>query len=144
MEFIYPAKIQKDALGKFLVTFRDIPFAATEGETAEDAVTQAADCLEEAIASCIDDSEPIPQPSKPKRGEDQIILHAQTAAKAALYIAVKKSGISNSELARRINVDKREVRRMLDPRHPTKLPRIETALAVLGHHLRVIMQETAA
>ncbi|MGD9249447.1 MAG: type II toxin-antitoxin system HicB family antitoxin, partial [Desulfobacteraceae bacterium] len=96
MEFTYPAKIQDDGHGGFLVTFRDIPFAATEGETINDALTQAMDCLEEAIASCVDDGEPIPEPSKPQKGEYQITLPAQTAAKTALYIAVKKTGVSNS------------------------------------------------
>lgn len=144
MEFTYPAKIVEDGYGGFLVTFRDIPFATTEGETIKDAVTQGADCLEEAIASCIDDGEPIPEPSKPQKGEYKITLPAQTAAKTALYIAVKKSGLGKSELARRVNVDEKEIRRMLDPRHPTKLPRIEKALAALGHHLSVIMMKTAA
>ncbi|MGD9159249.1 MAG: type II toxin-antitoxin system HicB family antitoxin [Desulfobacteraceae bacterium] len=144
MEFKYPAKIQDDGCGGFLVVFRDIPFAATEGKTIKEALTQAVDCLEEAIASCIDDGELIPKPSKPQKNEYQIMLPAQTAAKTALYIAVKKTGISNSELARRINVDEKEVRRMLNPRHPTKLPRIEKALASLGHHLSVTLLENAA
>ena len=143
MEFIYPASIQEDGDG-YLVTFRDIPFAATEGETFDDALTQATDCLEEAIASCIDDGDPIPEPSKPKKGEHKIMLPAQTAAKTALYIAVKSAGVSKSELARRLGVDEREVRRMLDPRHATKLPRIEAALSVLGCHLSVVLLRTAA
>lgn len=143
MEFIYPAKIQKDA-GGYLVTFRDVPFAATEGKTIDDALTQAIDCLEEAIASCIDDGEAIPEPSNPRKGDYKILLPAQTAAKTALYIAVKSAGISKSELARRMCVDEREVRRMLDPRHATKLPRIEAALSVLGCHLSVSLLKTAA
>jgi predicted RNase H-like HicB family nuclease len=42
-QFTYPAKIKKDAAGFFLVTFPDIPFAATDGKT-------MAEALEEAIA----------------------------------------------------------------------------------------------
>jgi antitoxin HicB len=143
MEFIYPAKIEDDGNGNLLVIFRDIPFAATEGETLDDALTQAADCLEEAIASCIADDEDIPEPSRPKKGEYRIMLPAQTAAKAALYIAVRDKGVSNSELARRIGVDEKEVRRMLDPKHATKLPRIEAALAALGCRLSVSLLQAA-
>jgi len=33
------------------------------------------------------------------------------------------------ELARRLNIDVREVRRMLNPHHGTKLPSMEQALA---------------
>lgn len=139
MEFIYPAIIEKDTIGNFLVTFPDIPFAATEGETIEDALIEAQDCLETAIASCIKDRENIPVPSKVKRGEYSIRLAAQTAAKTALYIAVLESGIANSELARLLDTNEKEVRRMLDPWHPTKLPRIESALGSLGYHLSVSM-----
>lgn len=144
MEFIYPAKIQDDGAGGFLVTFRDIPFAATEGATLDDALNQAVDCLEEAVASCIDDGDFIPEASNPRKGEYKIMLPAQTAAKTALYIAIKSAGISKSELARRMGVDEKEVRRMLDPRHATKLPRIEAALSVLGCHLSVALLQTAA
>ena len=49
------------------------------------------------------------------------------ALKAAVYLAVREAGISNSELARRI----------LDPHHPTKLARIEAALSVLGRHIEL-------
>ena len=53
------------------------------------------------------------------------------AAKAALYLAMQEAGMSNVQLARKLGCDEREVRRMLDPRHPTKLPRIKEALEVL-------------
>ena len=55
-----------------------------------------------------------------------------TALKAAVYLALRDQGISKSELARRMRVDEKETRRMLDPRHPTKVPTLERALAVLG------------
>lgn len=126
MEFIYPATIKDDGDGNFLVTFMDIPFAATEGRTIDEALFEAQDCLEEAITSCMDDGEAIPKPSKKIKGEHFIRLPAQTAAKAALYIAVRQSGITNkSEIARRLGVNEKEIRRMLNPWHQTKLPRIE-------------------
>lgn len=88
MEFIYPAIVEDDGTGNLLVTFRDIPFAATEGSTIDEALTEAQDCLETAIASCIKDNEDIPTPSKVQKREYPIRLPAQTAAKAALYIAI--------------------------------------------------------
>ena len=143
MEFIYPAIIENDGAGHFLVTFPDILFAATEGKTIEEALIEAQDCLETAIASCIKDKENIPVPSKIKKGEYSIRLAAQTAAKAALYVAVLKSEITNSELARRLGTNEKEIRRMLDPWHPTKLPRIELALSSLGYQLSVTMGAAA-
>ena len=141
MNFIYPATIEDDGDGNFLVLFRDIPFAATEGNTLDQALAEAADCLDEAIASCIDDNEDIPTPSRLRKGEYPISLAAQTAAKTAFYIAAKKINFGKSEMARRMGVNEKEIRRMLDPRHPTKLPRIEKALAILGYQLNVSLEE---
>jgi DNA-binding IclR family transcriptional regulator len=50
------------------------------------------------------------------------------AAKAALYLAMGERGMTNVQLARKLGCDEKEVRRMLNPRHPTKLPRIKDAL----------------
>jgi len=65
---------------------------------------------------------------------------AQTAAKAALYVAIREAKISKMELARRLHCDEKEVRCLLDPRHPSKLPRIESALAAVGQKLAVGLQ----
>ena len=76
----------------------------------------------------------IPKASKPKRGEYLIAVPVQTALKAALYLEMRKAGITRVELARRLHIDEKEARRMLDPHHPTKADRLERALAVLGRH----------
>jgi antitoxin HicB len=47
-------KFDKDD-GGYVVTCRDLPEAITQGDTREEALAEAADCLEEAIASRIDD-----------------------------------------------------------------------------------------
>ncbi|HEX5460654.1 MAG TPA: hypothetical protein VFX20_11845 [Steroidobacteraceae bacterium] len=52
-------------------------------------------------------------------------------------LRLREAGISNSELARRMQLDEKEARRILDPHHPTRLPRIEAALAVLGRHVEL-------
>ena len=50
--FVYPAKLQRHARS-VLVRFPDFPEALTEGADEHDALVQAADCLEEAIAGRI-------------------------------------------------------------------------------------------
>ncbi|MBW1997389.1 MAG: type II toxin-antitoxin system HicB family antitoxin [Deltaproteobacteria bacterium] len=142
-QFTYPAEIERDHAGFFLVTFPDIPFAATDGKTTAEALEQARDCLEEAIAVCIADNLDFPFPSRVRKNQYAIPLTARMSAKAALYIAVRETGISKSELARRLGVDEKEIRRMLSPRHQTKLPRIEQALSVLGYQLSVSLQKAA-
>jgi antitoxin HicB len=81
----------------------------------------------------------LPQPSKPKAREVLIAPPAGTAAKAALYVAMREAGVSKMELARRLGVDEKEVRRMLDPGHGSKLPRIAEAIEALGRHLRIAL-----
>jgi antitoxin HicB len=59
--------------------------------------------------------------------------------------AFAAAGITKSELARRIGKDEKEVRRILDPKHPTKLPALIAALRALGKRLVVgVMAEQAA
>ena len=41
-------------------------------------------------------------------------LKVTVAVKAALYMAVKDAGIKNTELAKRLGADEKEVRRLLD------------------------------
>jgi hypothetical protein len=45
------------------------------------------------------------------------------------------------KLARRLTVDERVVRRMLDPAHETKAEKIQAALAVLGKRLTMEVED---
>ena len=74
----------------------------------------------------------IPVPSQPRRGERLVATPITTALKAAVSMAMRDDGISKAELARRMHVNEKEARRMLDPGHPTKVPALERALAALG------------
>ena len=104
---------------------------------------EAADCLEEAIANRIVMGLPLPPPSLVKKRQYAVPLPAQTAAKAALYIALQEAKITKAALAKRLQCDEKEVRRLLDPRHPSKLPRIEAALAAVGQRLIISLQSAA-
>ena len=140
--FVYPAQLTRDKEdGGFVVTFRDLPEAITQGENIKDALSEAVDCLEEAIANRIVMDLSIPTPSNCKQREYSILLPVQMSAKAALYLTMKEVDISKTELARRLHCDEKEIRRLLDPRHSSKLPRIETALATIGRQLVVGLQE---
>ena len=138
--FIYPARLRSEPEGGFTVSFADVAEAITYGCDRREALMQAADCLEEAVANRIALKMELPEASGLKRGQVAVQLPALMAAKAALYLAVKDEGISNVELARRLGCDEREVRRMLDPRHATKIERIDEALAVFGMRLVVSVE----
>jgi len=129
----------------FVVTFQDVPEAITQGDDLADALAQASDALEEAIAGRIRRGDPIPEPSaETGPGRFVVPVPALTAAKAALYLALREAGITKSELAARLSCDEKEVRRLLDPTHLSKLPRIQAALAVLGKRIAVRLVDEAA
>lgn len=141
---IYPVKFTPDSVdGGFTVTCRDFPEVITQGDTPADCLAEAADCLEEAVASRIKCGADIPEPSAPLGGEQLVSVPLSISLKAALYLTMKEEGISKSELARRIGCDEKDVRRMLDPRHPTKAPAIERALALLGRRVVVGIRKAA-
>jgi antitoxin HicB len=119
-QFTYAVRLATDKKdGGFVVTCRDLPEAITQGETLEDALGEAADCLEEAIVARIDDERDIPLPSAAKPSEHLVsgppppLCHSRRP-----YLAVREAGISNLELARRMRLDEKEARRMFDPHHP--------------------------
>ena len=135
--FVYPARFTPENEGGYLVTFRDVPEAITQGESREQCIEEAAGALQAAMEGRIMSDLDIPKASSARRGEQMIPVPIQTALKSALYLEMRNAGITRVELARRLGVDEREVRRMLDPRHPSKADRLEKALLALGRHPEV-------
>jgi antitoxin HicB len=135
--FLDPVNLRRS--GKtFLVRFPDLPEALTEGATREEAMENAFDCLEEAIASRIAEHEDIPSPGFLKDGfAPAVALSALMSAKAALYLARREAGLSNVQLAKRLDLDERQVRRLQDPATSSRLPEIDRAIDALGQRLEV-------
>jgi antitoxin HicB len=69
--------------GGFVVTFQDVPEAITQGEDFADALAQASDALEEAIAGRIRRGDPIPELSALSDGT-YVILRASRASRKDL------------------------------------------------------------
>ena len=131
--FSFPATLTADLDdGGYIVSFRDLPEAITQGDSIESALQEACDCLEEAIAARIDDRLDIPQPSTALENEYLVAVPMQTALKAALAIAMFESKMSQVQLAKVLQINEKEVRRILNPRHGTKLATMEKTLNVLG------------
>ncbi len=84
---------------------------------------------------------------KPRAGGKKLVavgVAPDVAAKLAVLESFLAAGISKSELARRIGKDEKEVRRILDPKHATKLPALIAALRALGKRLVVGVTEAEA
>ena len=75
--YSYPIDLHQQRKGGYSVTFQDFDEAFTDGDTVAEAVAEAADCLEEALAGRSARREDIPAP-RPTTAS------AVLAAKAAL------------------------------------------------------------
>ena len=76
----YPANFLPDTDG-FVVTFRDIPEAITQGDDEADALSMAQDALITAMDFYFDDKRAVPLPSAPLPGERIIALPLSLSAK---------------------------------------------------------------
>lgn len=88
--FIYRAKLSPEKKGGFTVQFPDLPEAITSRKDRADALLQAADCLEEAVAGRIADGLDLPAPSA-ARNRIQVPLPAPMVAKAVRYLAIRRT-----------------------------------------------------
>ncbi len=142
MRFVYPARLRPDCTGELVVSFRDLPECLTSGSNEAEALAEAADALEEAIAGRINRADCIPVPSQRCAGEYPVAVPPETAAKAALALALHRTGVTPAALAARLGIEEKSVRRMLDPRHRSSANRIHQALHALGHDL--VLESRAA
>lgn len=138
----YPVDLSTDRDGRVLVQFPDIPEALTDGADRMEALREAEDCLEEAVAGYLRRRKDLPVPST-AAGRTLVAVPFQTATKAALYLAMSAGGISKAELARRLRCDEAYVRRMLNPRHNTRADKLQDALAACGSNLLVVTVNVA-
>ena len=140
MKIVYPAKFEADEDGRILVTFRDLPEAATDGAGMDEARKEAADLLDSTLMFRMKYREDIPVPSRMRRGEKLIAPDTAVAIKIALYVSMRTHGVSAAELSRRLGVDNREMQRILNPSHATKTARMSEAIEATGSHAVIELQ----
>lgn len=139
----YLAMQEADPEGGYQITFPDVPEAITGGADEAEARANAAEALGLALRGILQEGRPLPRPAAKGRGLVPIAVDPDTAFKLAAIDAFKASGISKSELARRIGRGETEARRILDPDHPTGLPLMKAALAALGKTAVVSVMDAA-
>lgn len=135
--YAYPARITRAREGGWLIQFRDFPEGHSQAEDGEDVIDIAEGLLQACIEGRLLDAMEVVQPSEVRQGEVLVNVPMETATKAALLSAVASSGTSRVALAKALRMDEKEIRRMLDPRHSSKLPRVERVLKALGKELRI-------
>lgn len=139
----YPADIEQDCNGRYVIAFPDFGWGATDGATRDEALAEAKDLLRELIAATMREGNDLPKPSRASKRRPLIVPPLPIVLKAALYDAWRLAGISQRRLARDLDVAESEVRRMLNPDHATKAATIDRALRWLGRRVTVTISKAA-
>lgn len=134
----YPATFAPAEEGGFVVTFRDIPEAITQGDDEAEALTEAQDALVTAMDFYFEDNRPVPAPSKARAGERLVALPLSVSAKVLLLNAMIERQVRPSDLARLMGIKPQEVNRIIDLGHNTKIDTVAEAMAALGGELDVV------
>ncbi|MGH6898447.1 MAG: type II toxin-antitoxin system HicB family antitoxin [Geminicoccaceae bacterium] len=143
MRYAYPVVLDPEPDGSAInVAFPDVPGARTWGDDEAEALELAEDCLVTALYGYVRYDEPIPRPG-PAMGRPMILVPPLVAARLALSTAMRKQGIGEAELARRLGVMQKVVQSILHLKRRTHIGRLERALAQLGVQLEVTVQEAA-
>ncbi len=134
----YPVTLTLDKeVGGYVVTFRDIPEAITQGETVEEALAMGAEALELAMEFYFEDKRMVPMPSLPKRRQHVVALPVSVSAKILLLNEMLRQKVRPAELARRLQTTPQQVNRLTDLRHASKIDGIAGAMKVLGKTLEI-------
>lgn len=79
MRFVYPARLKHYSGEEVVVSFRDLPECLTSGRDEAEALHEAQDALEEAIAGRMNRVDCIPVPSPRKNGEHMVAVPIDTS-----------------------------------------------------------------
>jgi antitoxin HicB len=142
--YTYGALFERGAKSGIVVSFPDIPEAITQGRNDADARSMAAEALGMVLLTYLEQGRPLPKSSKRRKDLVAITVDPEIAAKLAVIEAFAAAGMTQADLAARLGKDGREVRRILNPNHATKLPALTQALEALGRRLVIGIEEIAA
>lgn len=141
---IYPVTLTEDPeSGQIMARFPDVPEAITVAKSREDAMSWALDALIVALSGYMDSGRAIPSASKVGSGESSVALPVLVAAKLAVYEAMREQGLTQLSLAQKLGTDPRQVRRILDLDHRSRMDQVEDALESLGKRLIVTVKKAA-
>lgn len=91
----------------------------------------------------MEDHRDIPAPSPAKRREGVVDVPPMQAMKLAVYQAMHDRGVIKPNWGERLGVDGRQVRRILDLDHATRLDHLLRALNVLGKRVLIDVRDAA-
>ena len=140
---VYPVAFARDSNGTVIAEIPDIPGAMTVGRDRAQALERIQDAVVVMLSGLMAQGEPVPAPSTQKKGQITVSLPPMVAAKLAIYQAMRANGLTQSDLARRLRCDPKQVRRLLDLDHNSRFDHFEAALSALGKKLVVDVRDAA-
>jgi antitoxin HicB len=138
MDIRYPATLQKQADGTYLVEFLDLPDTFTEGQTQEEALFNASEVLSAMLAWRLDEGKDVPAPSPKVKGAHYIPPDAKT--QAAMLLRLARGERTLSDLARALDTSWPAAKRLEDPTHWPSLKTLDRAAAALGKRLVLTLE----
>jgi antitoxin HicB len=133
----YPARLEEDVGGGFVVTFRDIPEAITQGANHAEALERAKDALITAMDFYIEDGREVPAPSEALDGEALVELPVSVEVKVKLLNEMVRQRLRPTDLARAMAIKPQEVTRIMDLHHATKIDTLARAFHAMNRRLDV-------
>jgi antitoxin HicB len=139
MTLRYPIKLTPDDNNTLLVTSPAFPEVTTFGEDKDDALRQARNAIEEAIAARMAAKQEIPKsPAAIPARHDGVQLPWQTELKVMLYHSLRKAKLTRAELARRLRWPREQVDRLFRLDHASRLDQLEAAFNALGIRIEAL------
>ena len=138
MEIRYPATVEPQNDGSFLVQFVDLPDTFTEGQTKEEALFNAGEVLSAMLAWRLVEAKDVPAPSQKVKGAYYVAPDAKT--QAAMLLRLARGERSLSELARALETSWPAAKRLEDPAHWPSLKTLDRAAAALGKRLVLVLE----
>ncbi|MBE0548178.1 MAG: type II toxin-antitoxin system HicB family antitoxin [Rubrivivax sp.] len=138
MDIRYPATLEAQKDGTYLVQFIDLPDTFTEGQTREEALFNASEVLSAMLAWRLDESTDMPAPSQKVKGAHYIAPDAKT--QAAMLLRLARGERTLSDLARALETSWPAAKRLEDPTHWPSLKTLDRAAAALGKRLVLTLE----
>lgn len=135
-EWVYAVALRPEN-GSIHAYSADLPEAIASGQDQAEACREMGEALRVAVRGRIKDGMELSPPRPAQAGETPVPLPVGLAAKAAVYCAWRRSGLSKVALGERIGRSETEVRRILDPDYGTKLDQLAEAAEGLGGRLSI-------
>ena len=149
MRYAFPCDIvfdeeEKEATGReaYGVTFPDVPEAITCGWSWQEALEMAEDCLAVALGFYVKNDEDLPTPSSLADGQTLIAVPLIVAAKLTLYTAMREQGMTEADLAVKLDTPENAVHNLLNPNRFSHVSHVERALKAVGRSL--VVEDMAA